>query len=90
MFLISKIKIIFPTETGKRETTLMKFIGGKNYVKEATLKKKEILKIVFTKIMGGQKSLAVLMSLMGGLDYENEATLELPIMSSLRAGNDDK
>ena len=40
--------------------------------------------------MGGQKSLAVLMSFMGGLDYENEATLELPIMSSLRAGNDDK
>lgn len=83
MFLISKIQIIFPTETGKRETTLMKFIEGKDYVKEAPLKKKEILKIVSTKIMGGQKSLAVLISFMGGLDYENKATLELPIMCSL-------
>ena len=42
------------------------------------------------KVMGDQNSLAVLMSFMGGLYYENEATLELPIMSSLRAGNNDK
>ena len=48
----------------------MRFKGGKGYGKEATLKKKEILKIVFAKVMGGQNSLAVLMSFMDGLYYE--------------------